>query len=408
MYTWTLGIQHAFGAHTSLTVNYVGTHTYDLASEININQATPGAAGGGLLAPGVGLGTVDGPLQNRLPYFGKYPWFNGIFVYGPAGFSNYNALQVTFVQRNFHGLTLNAGYTFSRDLATPKGGNDPYITNSQCVSCEYGLITPKQDLGVTLVYALPGIKSPGQLLEGWQISSAINIQSGQPFRGTDSSNDFTGVADPRGIFGGPGPEPWSLHGSASNFKLGTLTPVPCYFNDSSPVFPFFSVFGCTPFSAPNAAAAAAACISAANAEPVNAAMNAELAINPATGLPPSSGLASLDATGCYVSGNGKSVILPPAQGTYGNMKVGSLLTAPFHEWDLSLRKTFKVRERLGLEFSVSAFNVLNNTNYALGFLGGIVNVPALFGKSSQDPNNGNPINGTGGPREVLLGLKATF
>ena len=60
MYTWTLGIQHAFGASTSLTVNYVGTHTYDLASEININQATPGAAGGGL--PAAALGTVDRTL----------------------------------------------------------------------------------------------------------------------------------------------------------------------------------------------------------------------------------------------------------------------------------------------------------------------------------------------------------
>ena len=42
MYTWTLGIEHAFRANTSLTVNYVGTHAYNLASEININQPTPG------------------------------------------------------------------------------------------------------------------------------------------------------------------------------------------------------------------------------------------------------------------------------------------------------------------------------------------------------------------------------
>src|SRR6185437_11981523 len=27
MYTWTLGLEHAFGPSTSLTVNYVGTHT---------------------------------------------------------------------------------------------------------------------------------------------------------------------------------------------------------------------------------------------------------------------------------------------------------------------------------------------------------------------------------------------
>ena len=149
MYTWTLGIQHAFTGNTSLMVNYVGTHADNLASEININQPTPGA-------------TATAAL--RQPYFSQYPWFNGIFVYTPAGFSNYNALQATLVQRNFHGLTANVAYTFSRDLATPKGGNNPYIMDSSCVGCDYGLRTPTQDLGITLVYALPGRKAPGQML----------------------------------------------------------------------------------------------------------------------------------------------------------------------------------------------------------------------------------------------------
>jgi Carboxypeptidase regulatory-like domain len=370
MYTWTLGIQHAFGASTSLTVNYVGTHTYDLASEINVNQAVPGDAAG---------------VQQRQPYFSQFPWFNGIFVYGPAGFSNYNALQVTFVQRNFHGLTLNAGYTFARDSATPKGGNDPYITNSQCVSCDYGLWTPKQHLGVTLVYALPGMKSPAQMLEGWQISSAINVQSGQPFRGTDSSSDFAGVNDNRGLFGGTA-EPWSLYGKASDFKFGTTTPPLCF------GFPVFGFFGCgDPLSQP-------ACVNAANAEPVN------------PSVPGSSGLASLTSFtgGCYVSPNGKSVIIPPAQGTFGNMRPGQLIGPAFHEWDLSIRKTWKIHERLNLQASISAFNVLNNHPYSLGFTGGLVNLPFLFGQSGGQPNDGNPVNGTGGARQVLLGLKATF
>ena len=363
MYTWTVGIQHAFGASTSLTANYVGTHAYDLASEININQAVPGDVAG---------------MQQRQPYFNQFPWFNGIFVYGPAGFSNYNALQVTFVQRNFHGLTLNAGYTFSRDLATPKGGNDPYITNSQCVRCDYGLQTPTQDLGITLVYALPGIKSPAQLLEGWQISSAINAQSGVPFRAVDSSDDFAGVNDNRGLFGGT-PEPWSLFGSGRNFNnLGKLKT-----NDIQP-------------------ASNAACVAAAIAEPVNAS------------VPGSSGLASLTNVGfCYVSPNGKSVIVPPAQGTFGNMRTGALLGPPFHEWDLSLRKTWKIGERLDVQVSMSAFNVLNNHSFALGplpavVLAGDVNVPPLFGLSSGQANDGNPINGTGGARQILLGVKTTF
>jgi hypothetical protein len=381
LYTWTLGIQHAFGASTSLTVNYVGTHTYDLPTEINVNQAAPGASALGL---GGAPGTVTGPLQQRQPYFSQFPWFNGIFVYGPGGFSNYNALQVTLVQRGFHGLTMNAAYTFSRDLASPftKSGNNPYIANSNCISCDYGLATPTQDLGVTLVYTIPGIKSPAQMLEGWQVSSAINVQSGAPFRGNDSSHDFAGVNDNRGLMGGTS-EAWSIYGKASNFKFGGLNPLPCFgFGGCDPTLP-------------------AACINAANAEPVNAAMNAQI---PGS----SSGLASLMSTGCYMSANGKSVIIPPAQGTFGNMRQGELIGPGFHEWDLAVHKAFKVHERLGLEFSISAFNVLNSHPYALGFTGGIVNVPFLFGVSGGQPNDPNPVNGTGGAREMQLGLKATF
>ncbi|HKV04866.1 MAG TPA: TonB-dependent receptor [Candidatus Acidoferrales bacterium] len=379
MFTWTLGIQHAFRPNTSLTVNYVGTHAYNLASEININQAAPGDS-------------VPADIQQRQPYFKQFPWFAGIFVYGPAGFSNYHALQATFVQRNFHGLTLNAAYTFSRDLATPKGGNNPYITNSKCVGCDYGLATPTQDLGVTLVYALPGRKSPAEMLEGWELSSAIDLQSGQPFSGLDGAHDLAGVNDNRGLFGGT-TEQWSLYGSGRNFKnIGKLTGIPCFGLPGSgfnPALPFLNVFGCS-------ATLPQACIDAANKEPINSSVAG------------SSGLAELDAIGCYMSANGKSVILPPAQGTFGNMRPGALIGAPFHEWDLSIRKSFKIRERLNLQASISAFNVLNNHAYSLGFLGGIVNVPVLFGTSHGQPNDGNPVNGTGGAREVLLGLKATF
>jgi len=358
----------------------VGTHTYNLASEININQATPGSAAG---LPGAANGTPAGPLQFRQPYFNQYPWFDGIFVYGPAGFSNYNALQVTFVQRNFHGLTMNAGYTFARDLATPKGGNNPYITNSNCVACEYGLQTPVHDLGLSLVYNVPGIKSPGQLLEGWQVSSVVNVQSGAPFQGRDSS-DLAGVNDNRGLFGGT-TEQWSLYGKGTNFNFGGVNAPSCF---------GFGFPGC-------GAVIPQVCVSAANAEPVNAAMNAQI---PGS----SSGLASLDADGCYVSTNGKSVIIPPAAGTFGNMRPGALIGPGFREVDLSIHKKFNVWERLGLDFSISAFNVFNFHARSLGFTGGIVNLPFLFGIATGQPNDSNPINGTGGARQVLLGLKATF
>ena len=107
-----------------------------------------------------------------------------------------------------------------------------------------------------------------------------------------------------------------------------------------------------------------------------------------------------------MSQNGQSVIVPPAAGTFGNMSPGALIGAPFHEWDLSVNKTWKVRERLSLQGSISAFNVLNSISYSTA--NGTVTAPGTFGQSLSDPNSGNPVNGTGGPREVLLGLKASF
>jgi hypothetical protein len=372
MYTWTLGIEHAFRANTSLTVNYVGTHASNTASEIDINQPAPGTSD-------------PAAIQSRLPYSSQFPWFQGIFVYGPAGYSNYNALQVTFVQRNFHGLTMNAAYTFSRDLAVTKGGNDPYITQSNCISCDYGLATPTQDLGITLVYDLPGMNAPAQLLKGWELSSAINVQSGVPFQAVGFGTDLAGVNDNRGLFGGT-TEPWSMYGSGKNFNFNGQTAPPCW---------GFGFPGCSQSATPPAA-----CVNAANAEPTNP--------NVPASDPNATGLDALMNNGCWISPNGKTAIIPPAQGTFGNMRPGSLIGPGFHEWDLSVRKNFKVNERVGFEFSISAFNVLNNRARALGFLGGAANFPFAFGLATGQPNDSNPVNGTGGARLVLLGLKASF
>jgi len=119
----------------------------------------------------------------------------------------------------------------------------------------------------------------------------------------------------------------------------------------------------------------------------------------------SSGLASLQRFGCYVSPNGKSLILPPAQGTFGTMGKKALFGAAFYEWDFSVSKRWRFRDRVGAQFRAEFFNFLNNRTYA-GF-GSITN-PTTFGLATSAPNASIPINGTGGPREVQLGLKATF
>jgi len=392
MYTWTVGIQHAFTNSTSLTVNYVGTHAYNIATMVNINEPTPGAS---RALPGSTPGSATGSYQFREPYYAKFPWFSGIFEYEPAGFSNYNALQVSLTQRGFHGLTMRTNYSFAKDLATTKGGNNPFVQDGRNVAGYYGPFTPAHHLGITATYAIPGRKSRAQLLQGWEINSSVNLQSGPPVNPVDATDDFAGIGGGRGLLGGAS-EQWSLVGNPRNFHLGKTTPTPCYAFAGSR---FAGNPACLPLTLTGDNGAGQGCINAANQEVVNAQMNAEI---PGS----SSGLASLQRFGCYVSPNGKSVLLPPAQGTFGTMGRNALFGAAFGEWDFSASKKWTFSERVALQFRAEFFNFLNNRTYS-GGTASITN-PATFGLATSAPNSSNPINGTGGPREVQLGLKVTF
>jgi hypothetical protein len=392
MYTWTLGIQHAFTDSMSLMVNYVGTHAYNTATMVNVNEPTPGAS---RALSGSKPGGATGSYQFREPYYSKFPWFSGIFLYEPAGFSNYNALQVSLTQRAFHGLTMKTNYSFSKDLATTKGGNNPFVQDGRNVAGYYGPSTPAHHFGVTASYVIPGLKSPAQLLQGWEINSSINVLSGPPANPADSTDDFAGIGGSRSIFGGAA-EQWSMAGNPRDFHLGRTTATPCY---SFAGGRFASNPACQPLTSGGNNGAGQKCIDAANALPVNAQMNAEI---PGS----SSGLASLQKFGCYVSANGQSILLPPAQGTFGNMGRNALFGSAFGEWDFSTTKKWKVRENVGIQFRAEFFNFLNNRTFS-GGTSSLTN-PATFGLATAAPNSSNPINGTGGPREVQLGLKVTF
>jgi hypothetical protein len=391
MFTWTLGIQHAFTNNVSLMVNYVGTHAYNLSTMVNVNEPTPGAS---KALPGSVPGSVTGSYQFREPYYSQFPWFSGIFEYGAAGFSNYNALQVSLTQRAFHGITMRAIYSFAKDLATTKGGNSPFVQDGRNVNQYYGPYTPNHHVGITATYAIPGRKSPAQLLQGWEINSSVNLQSGSPVNFTDGTDDFAGIGGTRSLLGGAA-EQWTLVGKPRNFHLGKTDPTPCYAFAGSR---FAGDPNCLPLTVGGNNGAGQACIDAANAEYVNADMNA---LAPGS----SSGLASLKRFGCYVSPNGHSVLLPPAQGTFGTMAKSALFGAAFYEWDFSASKKWTIRDRVNIQFRAEFFNFLNNRTYS--GVGSLTN-PLSFGLATSAPNAPNPINGTGGPREVQLGLKATF
>ena len=230
----------------------------------------------------------------------------------------------------------------------------------------------RHHFSLTGTYNFPGRKAPGQMLQGWAFNSSVNILSALPLNSLDSSRDTSGTGEKI--------DRWTLYGGASSFNdiLGGPGNIPCYGIAGSQ---FAKSANCSIVA--NAASFPAPCMAAASAEP-----------NGPSGAT-DTGLASLSSIGCYAMGN--SAIVPPAQGTFGNMSRNQLRAKGFEGWNASITKDWKFKERLTVQFRWEAFNLLNRTQYA--GIGANLGNPASFGESTQTPDvfKSNPVVGSGGP-----------
>ena len=388
-YFWNVNFQHAFTNTLSLDIGYVGSRTTGIIQSVNLNQAAP----------------TNNTLQNnpsseetRAPFYGPYPWFSNIFYQTGGQNDNYRSLQIYLIERPTHGLSFTGSYTYAGNFESQgvlnvnvpvAGVNGPYSDNAY----------PAHNIAITTTYDIPGIKTPGQMLEGWTLTGHISYISGVPQTFSDTTDDLTGA--------GTG-TPWTLSGPAGPFNqiFGRAGTIPCYgvaANAGAGIAAgTFAKAPCTSVLASSAATPwsnmPAACIQAAQNEP---SFTSGLIQGQA-----GTGLAQLAAIGCYVA-NG-SVIVPPAQGTYGSMLPDSVRGPGFSGLDASLSKTWKIKERYSAQFRAEGFNLFNRTIYT----GASTNLgsPKSFGLATFTPDNahGDPIQSRGGARYVQLGLKLFF
>ena len=114
------------------------------------------------------------------------------------------------------------------------------------------------------------------------------------------------------------------------------------------------------------------------------------------------------------AGGGKSLnpnaFAIPAAGEQGSEGRNDIRGFGLTELDLSIVRKFSLTDRLGLQFRVDAFNLLNHPNFSnpLGYIG----YGPTYLASSQMLNNGlgglNPLFQEGGPRSLQLSLKLSF
>jgi len=370
--SWNFGVQHAFANNLSLEVGYVGNRGERLLLFRDINQLNP--------ATGV------------RPYGASFPYLQFINQMSNGSYSRYNSLQVTLTKRVSHGLSFLAGYTYGHGLDT--GSLNSFGTlpqNSLNPAAEYasGDFDIRHRFTFTSSYEIPGPKGFGQLLRGWKLNGIMNLQTAQPWMAFDAQNNFSGSFD--------NADRWDFLGNANDFRSGSSS-IP-YCQDSKTCSVTSGVSGIQSFfSTSQSAAMWAQCQAAA---------------------PDSSKGGTLDQGGCFVKG--KSVMVPPAAGTFGTMGRNLFRDTGFKNVDFSVFKTFTFKERYNATFRAELFNLFNHpiisnpygASNGYGGAGGSTNSmgnPQQFGCGCATPDvaAGNPLIGSGSSRVMQLGLKFTF
>ena len=402
--TWTLGIERALTNSLSLDVSYVGNHGTKLIGATDLNQppigagwatAIAGCAGATACLESLTPGSISGgdevagqPFATKFPYLGYIIWLSN------NNLSNYNGLQVALTQHAWHGLSYVAGYTFSHAL-----GESP---DNESYESPINSATPRELYGTTqfdithqftfsATYEIPGLNAPAQLLKGWSLNTVVTLESALPWGVNDLTTDFSGtneIANPL-IGGGYGGERWDFFGNPADFKtsmalVGT--------NGGAGGIPYSSI------SSPGG---------------INATCVAK-----STAMGPLA-VASLNNLGCYVSLNGKSVLVPPPYGSLGTTGQNMFRGPAFYNVDFSITKLTKFGERFSAQFRAEFFNIFNHVNLVNPFGGpggdNTVTDPSATGgasfgfrASTPDVLSSNPVLGSGGARAIQLGLKLIF
>jgi hypothetical protein len=180
--SWNLNVQHEVTSRLALMAGYIGSKGTHLIIRHNINQPVNGVRPFPKLSPSSPI-LPDTTLGNITQVEG-------------AGNSSYNGLWVSAAQRLFHGLQFNASYTWSKSIdynSFSTGGivgQDAYNLRGDRGLSDFDA---RNRFVISALYDLPFRGS--QWVEGWQIATIVQSQSGSPVNIVTSNSTLTGVAN---------------------------------------------------------------------------------------------------------------------------------------------------------------------------------------------------------------------
>lgn len=196
---WNLNVQRELTPTLAVTVGYYGSKGTHLRIARNINQPVNGGARpfpsvstASAIRPGAPLGNIT-QIES-------------------TGNSSYNALWLTGTKRLSRGLQFNASYTWSKSIDyNSLSSQGVILQDSYNERNNRGLsdFDARHRFVISGLYELPF--HGNQLVEGWQLSSIIQLQSGNPVTIVVNNAAFTGnnntvrpdVTGPISIIGTP-------------------------------------------------------------------------------------------------------------------------------------------------------------------------------------------------------------
>ena len=194
MLDYNLTLERQLPGRIALTIGYAGSRGINLMQEKDGNPTIPQILPGGqkffclasvATAPPCPL-TSPTPLRTN-------PYWSSIDLHTAAGNSWYNALQFVLRKQLSNGLQFQSSYTWSKLLDETQGAAgadnqtssiysvDPSNRHEDKGRADFDL---RHNWQFNATYTFPkpfAGRVPGALLNGWQVSSILVVQSGYPF-----------------------------------------------------------------------------------------------------------------------------------------------------------------------------------------------------------------------------------
>ena len=347
-HNYSLSIQQEIARNNVLTVGYSGQRGQDLAINRDLNASPLGSGG---------------DLSDR-PFFNQFPNLRHIVQTTNLGDSQYDSLQASYNQRDWHGLDTEYNFTWSKcfdENSFNRGGTGDYpqLQNPLSIADNRGLCDHdvRLNFNVSGVYSLPTLPHMNERLgKGWQLSTIFTAISGRPF-----SVLLGGGADPSG------------QGLSGSSIRASWDGTPVKYNTRNP------------------------------AQYIVENLTVEDQLDPCGRV----GADDPDNPGHFLGGQPLSPFFVPCPGTVGNSRRNQLIGPGLAQWDMTLMKNTKITERLNLELRWEVYNILNRGNF---YYFPDNTFGASFGTvtKTSDVASGNPVIAQGGPRNMNFSLKFTF